>query len=230
MVGVNSELPESISDILSESHNKFAIERFRKKETNVICTSSVLEEGMDLQLCNLVIMYDLPTTFRSYQQTKGRARSQESDYIVLLPANSAEKFLSKRNEYDAIDQTLKKILIGKTCDRALEEAGVAKERLEQWQPLITPRRALLNNISAVALLNRYVSRFTNANVLWERKDFGAGGVAAIVRLPPETKVREVIQSDTFDDIKTAKQNAAFKACEKLYEIGQLDENLMPSYL
>lgn len=43
VVGINSELPESIDEILSLNYNKFAIERFRKKETNCICTSSVLE-------------------------------------------------------------------------------------------------------------------------------------------------------------------------------------------
>lgn len=78
VVGVNSELPESIEEVLSLNYNKFAIERFRMKETNLICTSSVLEvsenkfilngidiiflqEGMDLQMCNLVVMYDFPT-------------------------------------------------------------------------------------------------------------------------------------------------------------------------
>lgn len=230
VVGVNSELPESIDDILNDNYNKFAIERFRMKETNCICTSSVLEEGMDLQACNLVVMYDYPLTFRSYQQTKGRARSRESDYIVMLPASTAGAFLSKREQYDAIDVDLKKILIGKTCDRELSEAGIEKERLEQWQPLITEKeRALLNNISSIALLNRYVSRFANANVLYDRKDIGPGKVQAIIRLPPQTKITFPIKSDVFDDIKTAKQNAAFKACQKLYEIGELDENLMPKY-
>jgi endoribonuclease Dicer len=228
VVGVNAELPESIDDILSNNYNKFAIERFRMKETNCVCTSSVMEEGMDLQACNLVVMYDYPMTFRSYQQTKGRARSKTSDYIVLLPSSTAGAFLSKRDQYEAIDIDLKKILIGKTCDRELSIEGIEKERLEQWEPLITERRALLNNISSVALLNRYVSRFANANVLWDRKDFGPK-TAAIVRLPIQTKIIHPIQSDIFDDIKTAKQNAAFKACLKLYELGELDENLMPKY-
>lgn len=229
VVGVNSELPESIDDILNSNYNKFAIERFRLKESNCICTSSVLEEGMDLQACNLVVMYDFPTTFRSYQQTKGRARSVQSDYIVLLPASTSAAFLSKRDQYDAIDVNLKRILIGKTCDRELSVEGIERERLEQWRPLITERRALLNNISSVALLNRYVSRFANANVLYDRKDFGPAKVQAIIRLPVQTKINHPIKSDFFDDIKTAKQNAAFKACQKLYEIGELDENLMPKY-
>lgn len=229
VVGVNSELPESIDDILKHNTNKFAVEKFRLKETNCICTSSVLEEGMDLQMCNLVVMYDYPLTFRSYLQSKGRARTKNSDYIVLLPNAKAKSFLYIRDQYERIDIKLKKILIGKTCDRALSEDGIEKERMEVWEPLITPRQALLNNISAVALLNRYVSRFTNANMLYDRKDLGPGRIVAILHLPKQTKIFHPISSDVFDDIKLAKQNAAFKACEELHAIGELDDNLMPKY-
>jgi endoribonuclease Dicer len=229
LVGVNSVIPESIEDVLSLSMNKFAVERFKMKQTNCICASSVLEEGIDLQMCNLVIMYDFPTTFRSYIQTKGRARTANSDYIVMLPISKAEAFLTKHCRYGKIDQNLKKILIGKACDRALCEVGIEKERLEQWEPLITEKRALLNNISAVALLNRYVSRWANTNLLWTRKDMGPGKIFAILELPPQAKLKQAIISDPFDDIKLAKQNAAFKACQQLYEIGQLDQNLMPYY-
>lgn len=229
VVGINSELPESIDEILSDNQNKLAIEKFRMKQTNCICTSSVLEEGIDLQMCNLVVMYDLPTTFRSYIQSKGRARTVNSDYIVLTPRAKAEAFVIKRNQYEAIDRNLKEILIGKTCDRALSEDGIDKERLEQWNPLITRKQALVNSISSVALLNRYVSRFANANLLWDRKDLGPNKVVAIIRLPRQSKIKEVIESDVFDDIKLSKQNAAFKACTRLYEIGELDEHLMPKY-
>lgn len=88
----------------------------------------------------------------------------------------------------------------------------------------------MNNISSVALLNRYVSRFTNANGLFERRDIGPGKYVAIVRLPIESGIHLPIESDIFDDIKLAKQNVAFKACKALHDIGQLDTNLMPSYL
>ena len=229
VVGVNSELPESIQEILSDNQNEAAVEKFRMKLTNCICASSVLEEGIDLQMCNLVVMYDYPTTFRSYVQSKGRARTKKSNYTVLVPDSKADGFLVKRNQYADIDKNLKDILIGKTCDRALSEEGIEKERLEQWDPLITKHQALLNNVSSVALLNRYVSRFANANILWDRKDLGPGRVIAVLRLPPQSKVHGKIESEVFDDIKLSKQNAAFKACTKLYEIGELDENLMPNY-
>lgn len=229
VVGVNGTIPESISEVLSANNNEFAIERFRMKETNLIFASSVLEEGMDLQSCNLVIMFDYPLTFRAYIQSKGRARSKTSDYIVLVPSTKAVSFLSNRNKYDRIDRDLKKILITKTCDRKLNTEEVERERVDEWDPLITKKQALLNNISSVALLNRFVQKYGNPNLLFERKDYGPGKIKAILKLPPQTKIYELIESDFFPDIKLAKQHAAFKACLRLYEIGELDEHLLPDY-
>lgn len=229
VVGINATIPESIEEISNANENKNAIEKFRMRQTNLIFASSVLEEGMDLQACNLVVMYDYPVTFRAYIQSKGRARTNVSEYVVLVPNPKAETFVLKRNSYDKIDSELKRILITKTCDRALNQEEIERERVDEWQPLRTNEDALMNNISAVALLNRYLSRFGNVNELFTRKDYGPGRVQAILKLPRETGICETIESDFFADIKLAKQNAAFKACHKLYERGQLDEHLLPDY-
>lgn len=226
VVGVNNELPESIDDVLSLNFNKFALNRFKEKETNCICASSVLEEGIDLQICNLCVMYDKPETFRSYVQSKGRARNKNSDYIVLLPISDIQKFLKKRESYSAIDNNIKDILIGRTCDRSLNEENIEHERLEIWEPMITKRHAVLNNISAVSLLNRYLSRFVDVNKIWERRDVENGKSIVLINLPSIITTEQIF-SDPFEDIKLAKQNAAFRACEILHKMQKLDEYLMP---
>jgi endoribonuclease Dicer len=229
IVGINGIIPESISEVENTNNNKFAIDRFRRKQTNVVCASSVLEEGMDLQSCNLVVMFDYPTTFRAYIQSKGRARSKDSDYIVLISSGKADIFLSKRNLYDEIDKKMKRVLIGKTCDRQLSQEEIDKEREEEWEPFITEKKALVNNISSIALLNRYVSRYGNTNKLFERRDYGPGRIKALLKLPPKCGIKQTIESDFFNDIKLAKQNVAFKAIEILHKHNALDEHLMPIY-
>lgn len=59
--------------------------RFNDKEINVLITSEILEEGVDIQTCNYVIRYDTPKNFPSYVQSKGRARSNNSKFIVMVP-------------------------------------------------------------------------------------------------------------------------------------------------
>lgn len=60
------------------------LKRFRMHECNLLIGTSVLEEGIDLPKCNLVIRWDAPTTYRSYVQCKGRARATNAYHIILV--------------------------------------------------------------------------------------------------------------------------------------------------
>ena len=67
-------------------------------------STDVLEEGMDITTCNLVIRFDEITTFRSYVQSKGRARAKPSKYIVLVESGKEglwEKDLANYKEMEA---------------------------------------------------------------------------------------------------------------------------------
>lgn len=109
MVGINNRIPESVDCILETKHNRSVVERFRKNEINLIVASSVLEEGIDLQMCNLVLCYDTPNSFRSYVQTKGRARKATSIYTIMVPHTDMNKLASKLVEYREIDIILKQV-------------------------------------------------------------------------------------------------------------------------
>lgn len=151
MVGTNNELPESIEAILNHNYNSIALEKFRNRETNLIVASSVLEEGIDLQMCNLVIMYDYPKVYRSYVQARGRARDDKSDYVVLVDNNTIEKFQKKVLNWQAVDRTLKSDLVCKTLDRqAPTEEEIQEEMENVWEPFVTPiSKSILNNCTAV---------------------------------------------------------------------------------
>lgn len=65
------------------------LKRFRMHSCNLLIGTSVLEEGIELPKCNLVIRWDPPNTYRSYVQCKGRARSQNAQHIIMVaPANT----------------------------------------------------------------------------------------------------------------------------------------------
>lgn len=78
------------------------LKRFRMHSCNLLIGTSVLEEGIELPKCNLVIRWDLPTTYRSYVQCKGRARAQRAFHVIMVAANPmrnniCKEFLSDRN-------------------------------------------------------------------------------------------------------------------------------------
>lgn len=109
MVGNNSSVPDSIEQILQNKWNRQVLDRFKKNKINVIVATSVLEEGIDLQMCNLVISYDLPKEFRGYIQSKGRARMRGSNYIIMCPDENFSSLQVKLKEWNEVDDKLKTV-------------------------------------------------------------------------------------------------------------------------
>lgn len=234
MVGSNGTMPESIEQILAVKKDRRVLERFKKNETNVIVTTNVLEEGIDLQMCNSVIKFDHPETFASYEQSKGRARMKGSTYTVMLKNDDREKFLTKYRLYKDIEEELKRALVGKTINRPEPlEADVTKELTNELiPPFYTKKGAKLDALSSIQLLNRYCmgmprDAFTNTNVTWERQDLSSGKILVAVLLPLQSTVRDKVFGKPMSNVKLAKRSAAFEACRKLYDAGELNDHLIP---
>ncbi|KAK1273867.1 hypothetical protein QJS04_geneDACA021904 [Acorus gramineus] len=60
------------------------VDAFREGKVNIIVATQILEEGLDVQSCNLVIRFDPSNTVCSFIQSRGRARMQGSDYLLII--------------------------------------------------------------------------------------------------------------------------------------------------
>uniref|UniRef100_A0A182MEF3 Dicer 2 n=1 Tax=Anopheles culicifacies TaxID=139723 RepID=A0A182MEF3_9DIPT len=234
IVGSNATMEESIETILVSKEDRRVIENFRKHKINLLCATNVLEEGIDLQICNIVIMFDQPKTYSSFMQSKGRARMKTSKYVLMTSTDELTSFAGRMKLYRAIEANLKEVLIGKTINRPEPLAtDVEKELLDDLvPPFYTPFGAKLDLLSAIQLLNRYCmtmprDMFTQSNVSWERTDKTPESIIVSVKLPLQSTVRELISGQPMANVKLAKQSAAFNACKKLYEAGELNMNLLP---
>lgn len=85
---VGSSASDSSHD-MSWKKQEDILRKFRRHEFNLLIATSVVEEGLDVPKCNLVVRFDFPKTFQSYVQSKGRARAKPSEYIIL--ASSSEE-------------------------------------------------------------------------------------------------------------------------------------------
>ena len=57
---------------------------FQSGKANIVVATSVMEEGVDIPATNLVIRFDESENFRSFIQSRGRARHPHSKFVTLL--------------------------------------------------------------------------------------------------------------------------------------------------
>lgn len=60
------------------------LKRFRSRECNLLISTSMLESGIDLPKCNLVVRWNVPKSYRSYVLTKGKANSQNAVHLIMV--------------------------------------------------------------------------------------------------------------------------------------------------
>ena len=77
-------------NLVKESQDD-TIADFKIGEKNVIVSTSVAEEGLDIQACCSVIRWDLPPNMASWAQSRGRARKKRSTFTVMFEEGSKQK-------------------------------------------------------------------------------------------------------------------------------------------
>ena len=74
------------------------------RECNLLVGTAVLEEGIDVPKCNLVIHFNVPQVYRSYVQSKGRARAQDAYYLLMIEEDRTAHFVDELAQYFEIEQ------------------------------------------------------------------------------------------------------------------------------
>ncbi|XP_069328116.1 interferon-induced helicase C domain-containing protein 1 [Eulemur rufifrons] len=73
---------------MTQNEQKEVISKFRTGKINLLIATTVAEEGLDIKECNVVIRYGLVTNEIAMVQARGRARADESTYVVLAHSGS----------------------------------------------------------------------------------------------------------------------------------------------
>ena len=82
---------------MSQSEQERNIKFFHEGKLNLLVATAVLEEGMDVPACNLVVRYQHVTNEISLVQSKGRARAVGSKCYAIIGKGTLKQFQEMQN-------------------------------------------------------------------------------------------------------------------------------------
>jgi ERCC4-related helicase len=78
----SSKRRANIAALAEPKNQQNTLDNFRTGGLNLILATSVLEEGIDVSNCHLVVCFERPKNLKSFVQRRGRARKQQSRYFI----------------------------------------------------------------------------------------------------------------------------------------------------
>ncbi|CAL1687755.1 unnamed protein product [Lasius platythorax] len=220
--------------------NKEVLQRFKAGSTNCIVATDVVDEGIDVPACTLIIRFDMPMDFRGYVQSKGRARHSSSQYIVLMPKDDVA-FLQRYQNYKSIELQLKMSLVGQSELRMLPTDSDISKNLYAYEikPYVVKHDdndSCITETSAINLLNMYCStlmksKFVRLVPIWKvyKTESHDGTLFQItLKLPSVSPLKTEVQGNPMKSMDSAKRSAAMETCIKLHKLGALTDKLLPA--
>jgi superfamily II DNA or RNA helicase/dsRNA-specific ribonuclease len=235
---------------LHKEHNiREVMRQLRKHEINVLFATSIVEEGVDVQACSFVIVFDSLRSAKGYIQMKGRARQTSATFVVLqseaemrkgrLSLDTAQRL--ERRVHNFIEQR-DTLIPEDPSDVAIpasflrSNGSSAENELRAIQAgIYTAKHGSVDLVAAKGLLNKYAmaipldpsSRTTRESFMMHMPVYENYRLMLPSHLPAE--VRLVCLPEAYRTASTAEryQMLALMACVRLHGLRLLSDRLLP---
>jgi dsRNA-specific ribonuclease len=227
----SSKRKAMIATLPEPRNQQTTLEDFRAGKINLILCTSVLEEGIDVSSCHLVICFERPRNLKSFVQRRGRARMQESKYFIFMPSVGGGRHPEAWNE---LEREMKRAYLDDmrqnhiTTEVEVEEEG-------HWCLEIESTGARITFDDALPHLTHFCATLASAPHVDPRPQFRFiisdtnDSITAEITLPTyvDRAVRKAQSTKSWRTEAMAKKDVALQAYKALYHAGLVNDNLLP---
>jgi dsRNA-specific ribonuclease/ERCC4-related helicase len=237
----SASIPRSMRT--TQSQQTEALRGFREGTFGILVATNVVEEGLDIAACGLVVMFNDIQTSKSYIQSRGRARHKAARYVAMIPESDVsargalENIRLVRDGAEAMHTVVRKLgSTSSTLPAALPDIEYPDVDISDEHCLRSnTTRARVSPTAALDLVNVYCGSLPRDMYSLSETVSGPiydifesrGAFSATVSLPPNSPVSLGRCSVPQTSHTKAKRLAALDAYTELYKCGALDEHLFP---
>lgn len=220
---------------ISQGKMRETVNSFRNGEYGILVATNVVEEGIDVPACGLVIAFDYACSPTAYIQGRGRARKQGARYFSFVCEGSES---DARTVYAVRHgaQVMTDIVHGAHVTEVGREKNretllFDKNKEKMLYSRSTPAKITASD--ALGLLNRYLALKAQSLGITclkppQFKILKDGPLySATLLLDPKVPIEMGVCDEFQESEGLAKKLAALDAYKRLYEIGEVDEHLLP---
>jgi ERCC4-related helicase len=227
-----------------ETKIRETLNRLRRKEINVLIATSVVEEGVDVQACSFVAVFDPIKSTKAYIQMKGRARREDAKFFVFQARDHFGKGYISLSVAQDMEQRVHKFLATRVpvLQQPVEQKNDYFGRSLSWELQALESRAFATEHGRVdlntakSLVNRYAlsvpmdpfARSSKEILLAHLPVYEDCQLSLPSHLPRDMRV--VTLPERYRNIASKKQKEsllALMACARLYSKGLLNDRLLP---
>jgi dsRNA-specific ribonuclease len=230
MIGTSaSPFRRNMGELNDIDMQNYTVSLFKSGVINLIVATSVLEEGIDVPACNLVICFHKPSNLKSFVQRRGRARHQESKLILLLESTTDELI-----QWEELEKDMKRLYEEemRTLQEALQHEDTEEHDNRQFR--VESTGALLDLDNAVPHLYHFCATLPareyvdlTPEFICSEDDHRFVRARVILPLSVNEAVRTAECRKSWMSEKNAIKDSAFEAYVALYEAGLVNQHLLP---